>query len=321
MAWPVFMPPPASRAQLTCGQWSRPASLLMRGVRPNSPQTTTVTSFEHAAHFQIVDQGGEALVELGAVVAHQVEVLAVAVPAAVGQRDAADAGLDQPAGHQQLIVDRRRAVVLELVRLAVAVALADLVALLASGRGRRRSLLEVSTPRARSVRASHALERAARVDLAAQAVEAGQQLLAVAELFERDALERQVGHALAVRLERRRRTVPRKPGVPESDHGMCCVGSARPTNGGTEGSTGPCSLASDGADARPAAHRGQRVRRPAGHALDGVVAAAGADDGADDGALVHAGGDPREDFADLDAGDVGGDRLELAADLDGGVRS
>ena len=32
-------------AQLTAGQWSRPASLLMRGVRPNSPQTITVTSF------------------------------------------------------------------------------------------------------------------------------------------------------------------------------------------------------------------------------------------------------------------------------------
>ena len=29
--------------------------------------------------------------------------------------------------------------------------------------------------------------------------------------------------------------------------------------------------------------------RPAGHALHGIVAAAGADDGADDGALVHAG--------------------------------
>src|SRR5262249_45399533 len=43
-AWPVFMPPPARRAQLTCGQWSRPAPLLMRGVRPNSPQAITVTS-------------------------------------------------------------------------------------------------------------------------------------------------------------------------------------------------------------------------------------------------------------------------------------
>ena len=58
---------------------------------------------------------------------------------------------------------------------------------------------------------------------------------------------------------------------------------------------------------------------PASHALDGVVAAAGADDRADDDALVHAGGHAREDLADLDAGDVGGDRLELAADFGRGV--
>ncbi len=31
--------------------------------------------------------------------------------------------------------------------------------------------------------------------------------------------------------------------MPESDQGMCCVGAARPTNGGTDGSTGPWSLA------------------------------------------------------------------------------
>ena len=86
--WPgrSRMPPPARKAQLTCGQWSRPASLLIRGVRPNSPQAMTVTSFEHAAGFQVFDQGAEALIELDAVIAHQVEVVAVAVPAAVGQR-------------------------------------------------------------------------------------------------------------------------------------------------------------------------------------------------------------------------------------------
>ena len=36
---------------------------------------------------------------------------------------------------------------------------------------------------------------------------------------------------------------PRKPGMPESDHGTCCVRAARPTKGGTAGSTGPRSLA------------------------------------------------------------------------------
>jgi hypothetical protein len=38
IAWPVRMPPPAMKAQLTGAQWSRPAPLLIRGVRPNSPQ-------------------------------------------------------------------------------------------------------------------------------------------------------------------------------------------------------------------------------------------------------------------------------------------
>src|SRR5262249_22660548 len=68
-----------------------------------------------------------------------------------------------------------------------------------------------------------------------------------------------------------------------------------------------------------AAHVGQGRLRPAGHALDGVVAAGGADDGADDDAPVHAGGDLGEGLADLDAGDVGGDGLELAADLGRGL--
>jgi hypothetical protein len=36
--------PPAMKAQLTGAQWSRPACLFTRGVRPNSPQAMTVTS-------------------------------------------------------------------------------------------------------------------------------------------------------------------------------------------------------------------------------------------------------------------------------------
>jgi hypothetical protein len=39
----------------------------------------------------------------------------------------------------------------------------------------------------------------------------------------------------------------------------------------------------------------------------------------DDDALVHAAGDPGEALADLDAGDVGVDGLELAADLGRGL--
>src|SRR5207244_11928548 len=65
---------------------------------------------EHAALIQVLDQGAEALVELAAVVAHEAEVLAVAVPAAEGQRHAAHARFHEAAGDEQLIVHRRRAV-------------------------------------------------------------------------------------------------------------------------------------------------------------------------------------------------------------------
>ena len=42
--WPERIPPPAIKAPPTRGQWSLPASPLMRGERPNSPQTTMETS-------------------------------------------------------------------------------------------------------------------------------------------------------------------------------------------------------------------------------------------------------------------------------------
>ena len=57
-------------------------------------------------------------------IAHQAEIVAVRIPAAVRQRDATDARLDQPARDQQMLVDRRCTVVLKLVGLAVAVAVA-----------------------------------------------------------------------------------------------------------------------------------------------------------------------------------------------------
>src|ERR1700722_15070461 len=49
------------------------------------------------------------------------------------------------------------------------------------------------------------------------------------------------------------------------------------------------------------------------------MAAASTDDGADDGTLVHARSDLRKHLANLDAGDLGGDRFELAANLGWGL--
>ncbi len=136
---------------------------------------------EHAAHVQVFDQGAQALVELGAVVADQAEVVAVSVPAAVGERHAADARLDQPARDQQMLVDRRRTVVLELVGLAVAVAVAKPRVFLAQvecvdqpARGQ-----DVEGELGRRIDAG---ERAGGVAIALEPVEAGEQPAAIREL-------------------------------------------------------------------------------------------------------------------------------------------
>ncbi len=44
-------------------QWSRPASLFMRGVRPNSPITTTSVDSYRPLFDQVLDQGAEGAVE------------------------------------------------------------------------------------------------------------------------------------------------------------------------------------------------------------------------------------------------------------------
>ena len=57
MTWPIFMPPPARTTDMAPGQWSRPASLLIRGVRPNSPQTRTSVSSHQAAVVHVSRSG------------------------------------------------------------------------------------------------------------------------------------------------------------------------------------------------------------------------------------------------------------------------
>ena len=58
----------------------------------------------------VFDQGRDPLVEERQVSAEVGEVAAVRVPEAVGDRDAAGAGLDQAAGDQELVVPHRGAV-------------------------------------------------------------------------------------------------------------------------------------------------------------------------------------------------------------------
>ena len=76
----------------------------------------------------------------------------------------------------------------------------------------------------------------------------------------------------------------------------------------------------DGADGRPTAGRLGSLQFATGEALDRVVSASGSDHGANDRELIHHAGHLREEFADLDAGDVGGDGVKFAANAGGGFR-
>ena len=65
MTRPPLMPPPPSATVNAGPQWSRPAFLLMRGVRPNSPVTMHQRRVEQAAVGQVAEQRRQAGVERG----------------------------------------------------------------------------------------------------------------------------------------------------------------------------------------------------------------------------------------------------------------
>jgi len=106
---------------------------------------------------------------------------------------------------------------------------------------------------------------------------------------------------------------PRKPALPIAPANLAGLG-AEAEEWRRVGIGRAFEFGEDRADAGPAAGRFVFLRAP-GHALVGVVRAGGPYDGADDGELVHHLGHAREQFANLGAGDVGGDGLELASNL------
>src|SRR5579875_2430016 len=133
-------------------------------------------------------------------IAYQLEVLAVTVPAAIGQRHHAHTGLDQAASQEQVIVRRRRSVILKLIRLAVAVTRPHLIAFLAE--------IQRFDKLARSQHAEgafrhriHGLVNAAAVEIGAKAIEAGEQPAAIGQRLDGDAVQRHVSHARTIRLE------------------------------------------------------------------------------------------------------------------------
>lgn len=95
-------PHAAARHQSAAHLWPVVASRL--GVDPWSAAKFAPDNHgnvvEHVAGFQIGHQRGDGLVELAAVVSHESEIGAVAVPATVSQRDTAGARFDEPTGSE-----------------------------------------------------------------------------------------------------------------------------------------------------------------------------------------------------------------------------
>ncbi len=243
---------------------------------------------------------------------------AVPVPFAVVQGDDPSAGLDQPAGHQQALRNARSAIAVhEDLRVAGAVALGDgerfpgqVEGLGQPGRGQQaEGLLGEGV---------HSLERARRIDFAAQVVEALQQGLAVGQPLHRNAAQHHVVPGRSHRAE------GGQCGAQEAGAGLV-VGSVRA--GVTEaderrhGRIDRSLNAGDGgAELRPAAGWRWFGRVVAVVDLDGVVAALVADQGAHEHQFVHDPGQARQGLADLDSRDIGRGRLPRAGDFLGGVR-
>ena len=101
------MPPPASSANIACGQWSRPALGLIFGVRPNSPVTNTEVESSKPRCDRFVSRADRPSSSSGSsFVLERLEILAVRVPAAVSDRDEPHARFDQPRGQQAALAER-----------------------------------------------------------------------------------------------------------------------------------------------------------------------------------------------------------------------
>ena len=270
-----------------------------------------------AAGMEILDEGREPLIELRQVgVAHAVEVVGVEVPAAKVERYDAGSGLDEPAGDEE-VLEIPRGAVAEPIGIPLAVAFAH----------RRRLLSDVErlgepgagedvegAPRERI----HAVEGARGVDVAPQPIDVTKQAAPVGEAGLGEVFEHDVGARGAIGAEGGVRH-PEEAGEPRRAVGRMAGVGGEPDEGRHRLVDAAEKFAGHRPHARPAAG-GLVADGAAGVADEGVViAVGGAVDTPQRDALVHDPGEPRHVLADLDAGNVGRDRLELPADLRRGV--
>src|SRR5262249_51552486 len=114
-------------------------------------------------------------------------------------------------------------------------------------------------------------------------------------MIERHALERQVGHALSIRLERCMRQTEKTRG-PRNGPRRVLRPSGQANKRRYRGIDRSLDLRDSRAETGPAAHAGQRFLRPAGIALKRIMAAPSADDRANEDTLLRAGSNQREGF-------------------------
>ncbi len=142
----------------------------------------------HSSFMQIIDQGGQALIEQRQVgVFEPAEVVAVKIPAAKVQRHHSCACLDQPAGHEELLQIPRRAVA-KILGVALAVLLTRLrrFSLQVQGVGQSTGCQHVERL---CIEVIDSRNRSARIDIPSQSIEPGKQAFPVVEPIEANAAE------------------------------------------------------------------------------------------------------------------------------------
>ena len=142
--------------------------------------------FVHAAAVEIVDQGGDSLIEQGHVFAAAFEVAVVPVPTAEGEGDATGAGFHQSAGDEE-VFEVFGAAVRAIFGIALAVFFADAGGFAGDveGFGKFGGGENAKGLLSEGVQPFHS---AAGIEIATEAVKAGQQAAAVVELVEGDAV-------------------------------------------------------------------------------------------------------------------------------------
>ena len=270
----------------------------------------------HAALMQVLDQRAVGLIEEREMGQQLAVIIAVEVPASEVEGDAAGTRFHQSACDQEMFAVPGRAISI-ILRIPFAIALPDLRRLLAEVQGFHESAGGKDIERF-LLEGIEAFHQAAGIHIAPEAIQSGEQRLAVGETLQRQPVEMEIFHAGAVGAEggMGHAEESRMPGRPIG--GM--TGFGREPD---EGGNGGIDCAGELGEHRP--HGGPAARwlpcdRPPGVADERVmIAIRRAEHCADRHKLVHDLGTLGHVLGDFDAGDICADRLMRPSDLTGRV--